>query len=301
MKLTRKKTDYETGRILSLPIDKIVPNPNQPRRFFSPEELQELANSIRELGILQPLSVRPLDQGWELIAGERRLRASRLAGLTHVPCIVFQTSEEHSSLLALVENLQRRDLDFWEEALALDQLIRTYSLSQEECARRIGKSQSAIANKLRLLKLPEHILDLLRDNGFTERHARALLKISDASLRGDVLRHIIDRHLNVSATEAYIEEISCELARYQAKKEAEQQHLRRQETVCAPSLEESAHPAPVRHARLKGTIKDMQLFYNSLQNALNILETAGIRGNVDKTEHQDEIVLTITLSKREAV
>ena len=266
MKLTRKKTDYETGRILSLPIDKIVPNPNQPRRFFSPEELQELANSIRELGILQPLSVRPLDQGWELIAGERRLRASRLAGLTHVPCIVFQTSEEHSSLLALVENLQRRDLDFWEEALALDQLIRTYSLSQEECARRIGKSQSAIANKLRLLKLPEHILDLLRDNGFTERHARALLRLEDAAAQDRAARWIVSHDLTVAKTEEYVEAMLS-----QAKP------LRRRTTFI---------------------LKDVRLFLNTVDRGLTMMKSAGVFAQCGREDTEDAILLTIRIPKQ---
>ena len=148
-----KKGLFETGRVLFLPVDAIQPNPYQPRRTFTQPELEELAASIRELGVLQPLTVRRREGRWELVAGERRLRAARLAGLESVPCLSIQTDSQSSSLLALVENLQRRDLDFWEEALAIRRLIDTYHISQEEVARRIGKSQSAVANKLRLLKL----------------------------------------------------------------------------------------------------------------------------------------------------
>ena len=177
MQLLRKKGMLDSNRVLFLPVDAISPNPDQPRRVFSQHELEELAASIRALGLLQPLTVRRGEQGWELVAGERRLRAAKLAGLTEVPCLSLQIDSQRSSLLALVENLQRKDLDFWEEALALDRLISTYHLSQEEAARRIGKSQSAVANKLRLLKLPCAVLERLRDAGATERHARALLPL----------------------------------------------------------------------------------------------------------------------------
>ena len=150
--LTRKGL-YDSGRVLFLPVEDIAPNPGQPRTQFSQPELEELAGSIRSMGLLQPLTVRRGEHGWELVAGERRLRAAKLAGLQQVPCLSVQADGQTSSLFALVENLQRRDLDFLEEAFALDKLIRTYHLSQEEAARRLGKSQSAVANKLRLLKL----------------------------------------------------------------------------------------------------------------------------------------------------
>ncbi len=265
MKLVRKKDTDTSGKILSLPITEITPNPNQPRRYFSPEGLQELADSIRELGILQPLSVRPVDSGWELIAGERRLRASRLAGLTHVPCIVYRTDEEHSSLLALVENLQRRDLDFLEEALALQRLIQTYTLSQEECARQIGKSQSAIANKLRLLKLPEHVLDLLRDNGFTERHARALLRLDDAAAQDQAARWIISHDLTVAKTEEYVEALL------------------------------SAKITPRRKPTY--ILKDVRLFLNTVDRGLAMMKSAGVHAHCGREDTDDAILLTIRIPK----
>jgi len=266
LKLVRKKDSNEIGKVLSLPVEDIVPNPNQPRRTFSAEGLQELADSIRQLGVLQPLSVRPLNHGWELIAGERRLRASRLAGLTHVPCIVFKASEERSSLLALVENLQRRDLDFLEEALALNQLIQTYSLSQEECARRIGKSQSAVANKLRLLKLPEHVLDLLRDNGFTERHARALLRLEDAAAQDRAARWIITHDLTVAKAEEHVEFI----------------------------LSQS------RSSRRKPTfiLKDVRLFLNTVDRGLTMMKSAGVHAQCGREDTDDAILLTIRIPKQ---
>ena len=155
MSLLRRKGLFESTKVLFLPIAAISPNPDQPRTCFSREGLEELAASIQELGVLQPLSVRrSKNGGYELISGERRLRASRMAGLTEVPCILVSVDSQGSSLLALVENLQRRDLNFVEEATALAKLIETYHLSQEEAARRIGKSQSAVANKLRLHRAP---------------------------------------------------------------------------------------------------------------------------------------------------
>ena len=184
MRFLTKKGLYDSGRVLFLPVEDIAPNPGQPRTQFSQPELEELAGSIRALGLLQPLTVRRGEGGWELVAGERRLRAAKLAGLQQVPCLSVQADGQTSSLFALVENLQRRDLDFWEEALALRRLQGDFALSQEELARRLGKSQSAIANKLRLLKLPQEVLSALRDAGCTERHARSLLRLPDGEQHG---------------------------------------------------------------------------------------------------------------------
>ena len=180
-------------QVVDLPISSISPNPNQPRTIFSPQELEELSRSISQLGILQPLSVRRVDHGWELVAGERRLRAAEMAGLSTVPCLPVNVDEETSSLLALVENLQRKDLDVWEEAAALRQLIDRFHLSQEEAARRVGKSQSAVANKLRLLKLPSDVIQTLRAAHLSERHARALLRLDSPELQSAALNHILSQ------------------------------------------------------------------------------------------------------------
>ena len=167
----------QTGRVLFLPLGAIRPNPAQPRSVFDAAGLQELAASIRQYGVLQPLSVRKKGSGFELVAGERRLRAAGLAGLREVPCLLVTADDQDAGLLALVENLQRRDLDYIEQAQGLARLMQQYHLTQEQAARRVGKSQSAIANKLRLLKLSEPVLALLRASGLSERHARALLRI----------------------------------------------------------------------------------------------------------------------------
>lgn len=267
MPLLRKKEANEVGKVYSLPVDAICPNPNQPRRYFSPDGLQELADSIRELGVLQPLTVRPLGREWELIAGERRLRAARLAGLTHVPCIVVEANEERSSLMALVENLQRRDLDFLEEALALAKLIDDYSLSQEECARQVGKSQSAIANKLRLLRLPPQVLRLLRDHGFTERHARALLRLEDAASQERAARWVVEHDLTVAKTEEYVE---CLLA-------------------------QASKPTKRRPTYI---LKDVRLFLNTVDRGLSMMKSAGVDAQCGREDTGDAILLTIRIPKR---
>ena len=265
MPLLRRKGLYETGRVIYLHPDVLHPNPNQPRKRFSPDGLEELAASIREHGVLQPLTVRKVDGSFELVSGERRLRAARMAGLSEVPCIVIDVDGVCSSLLALVENLQRRDLDFLEEAMALDRLIHTYDLSQDEAARRIGKSQSAVANKLRLLKLSPRLLDRLRQNGLTERHARALLRLETEEQQWEVLEYVIDHHLTVAQTEAYIE------ARLT--------------------------PPPPRKKKPTFILKDVRLFLNTVTKGLSMMKDAGMNAEYGRQETEDAILLTIKIPK----
>ena len=259
----RKK---EEDGLLYLSPARIVPNPNQPRQVFDPRGLEELAASIREHGILQPLTVRRVGEDYELVAGERRLRAAALAGLEKVPCLVVRVEEETSSLLALVENLQRRDLDFVEEAQALSRLIRTYGLSQEEAARRIGKSQSAVANKLRLLRLPPQAVELLREHRLSERHARALLRLDGPQAQLDALRYIIDHDLTVARTEAYIEGL----------------------------LAGKAQEPPRRPTYI---IKDVRLFLNTITRGLELVRSAGVDACCQRRDEGDAILLTIRLPK----
>lgn len=264
MGFMRKKGFFDSGKVQFLSIDAISPNPEQPRRTFDPESLQELAASIEELGILQPLTVRRRGGGWELVAGERRLRAARLAGLQEVPCLAISTDDTSSSLLALVENLQRRDLDFWEEGLALERLIREWGLSQEECARRIGKSQSTVANKLRVLKLPSPVLELLRDQGCTERHARALLPLEDPQLQTSAAHQVVKLSLTVAQTEALVQKLLT------------QQPKRKRPTFI---------------------IKDVRLFLNTISRSLDLMRTAGVDARCQKEESEGEICLTIRIPK----
>ncbi len=257
----------KSGRkqVLELPVDAISPNPDQPRSRFDQPALEELALSIRQHGVIQPLTVRRGAAGWELVAGERRLRAAKLAGLATVPCLISDADRETSALLALIENLQREDLDVWEEAEALRALIGEFHLSQEEVGRRVGKSQSAVANKLRLLKLPADVIDDLRQNGLTERHARALLKLPSAELQRAALAHILRYGLNVAKAEAYIDRL-C------------------------------AQPRPKKAVPILRT-KDVRLFLNSVKRGLALMQSAGVDASWGRQETDHEITLTIHIPK----
>ena len=258
----------ENGRVLYLPIRQIRPNPAQPRKIFDPEGLRELAASIEQYGILQPLTVRRVGGGYELVAGERRLRAARMADCSEVPCILLSVDQEQSGMVALVENLQRRDLDYIEEAEGLLRLIRQYGLSQEEAALRIGKSQSAVANKLRLLRHSPEVLERLRANGLSERHARALLKLPTEEERKEVIAVIVRQQLNVAKTEEYIDTY----------------------------MEKKAAQAPKRGMR-KLILRDVRIFLNSVNHSLDLIRGAGIEAQARQEETEHEIVLTIRLPK----
>ena len=207
MQCAKLKTYMETGRVVFLPARSIRPNPAQPRRVFREEALTELADSIRRHGILQPLSVRRVGTSYELIAGERRLRAGVLAGLAEIPCIIMNMGEEESGAAALVENLQRQNLDFVEEARAIARLMEKGSFSQEQAASMLGKSQSSIANKLRLLRHSEAVLTAIREGGLTERHARALLKLPTDALKFQAIDTIKKYTMTAERADSYIESL----------------------------------------------------------------------------------------------
>ncbi len=257
--------------IVQLPVGDIDANPNQPRRLFDDERLSELARSIAEYGVIQPLTVRLHYGRYELVSGERRLRAARMAGLRKVPCIILDVDMEESGLLALVENLQREDLDFIEEARGIENLMRLYGLSQEECARRLGRSQSAVANKLRLLKLPGDVLDALRANGLTERHGRALLRLPDDEARRDALGHITAAGLNVAQTDRYID------------------------SLLAPAPEKAGGAR-----RRSFILKDVRVFLNTVSHSLDVMKKGGIAAGMRQEETEDELIVTISIPKRPA-
>ena len=259
----------ESGRILYLPVGQIHPNPSQPRKIFDADGLQELAGSIRTYGILQPLTVRRRNGEYELVAGERRLRAAKIAGMTEVPCILLTVDEEQSGMVALVENLQRRDLDYLEEAQGLARLMRQYGLNQEQAAARVGKSQSAVANKLRLLRHSPAVLSALRENGLSERHARALLRLPTEEERLAALAVVIRQQMNVAKTEEYIDSL----------------------------LARKRQPEPKKGIR-KLIVRDVRLFINSVNHNLDLIRGAGIRAEASQEETESEIVLTIRLPKR---
>jgi len=192
---------------MDIPIELISVNPNQPRKVFEEKELSELSDSIREFGVIQPILVKRNNKGqYELIAGERRLRAAALAGLKKIPAIVRDADEKDSALLALVENVQREALNYIEEAVAYRRLMEEYGLTQSEIAKRVGKQQSTISNKIRILSLPPEIQQALTENQLTERHARALLKIDDDAVRKQIIGRVVEHNLNVKQTEKMIED-----------------------------------------------------------------------------------------------
>ena len=253
-------------------ISEIVRNPNQPRRYFDPEAIATLAESIRQYGVLNPLTVRrTANGGYELVAGERRLRAARVAGLTDVPCLLINADGEDSSVIALGENLQRRDLDFFEEANGFKRLIEQFGLTQEEAARKVGKTQSAVANKLRLLRLSQQNMELIRCNNLTERHARALLRLNDEADRINVTNYIIEHELNVSRTEEYIDEF------LKAKENPQ------------PVVEPESGKHVVR------LFKDVRFFLNTLNRAVGVMVDAGIGATVKQQESDDGLTLTICI------
>ena len=261
------KNFFESGRVLFVSTHLIRPNPSQPRKVFDQAGLQELAQSIVQYGILQPLTVRRRERDYELVAGERRLRAAKIAGVKEVPCIVVAVDELQSGMLALVENLQRRDLDYIEQAEGLARLMRLYGLSQEQAALRVGLSQSAVANKLRLLRHGPRVLQALRENGLTERHARALLRLEDEQLRMDAIDQIVAKQMTVSRTEQYIEALLAE------------------------------KPAQKRGLG-SFVMRDVRLFLNAVNHNLDLIKGAGIDAAAQREETEEEIVLTIRIPKQ---
>lgn len=274
MQTLRSRPGTRRGGIIYLRTDDLSPNPVQPRKRFDDEALTELSDSIKNYGILNPLTVRLRCGKYELVAGERRLRAAKLAGLREVPCILLDVNMEDASLIALVENLQRRDLDFIEEAAGISQLIRMFGMSQEEAARRIGKSQSAVANKLRLLRLPPDVLEALRENGLTERHGRALLRLQSPEAQRDALLYIIDNELTVAATDTYIEALLT------------------QPDTPAPTEEEEKP----EHRRTF-VLKDVRVFLNTLSRSIDLMKQGGIDAGVQRQETDDSLILTISIPK----
>lgn len=274
MPVLKKIARPERSTITYLPVDAICPSAVQPRKRFQQDALTELSESIAQYGVLNPLTVRRRGASYELIAGERRLRAAALAGLREVPCIIIDANTEDASLIALVENLQRRDLDFVEEAEGIAQLIELFGMSQEEAARRLGKSQPSIANKLRLLRLPRDVLGALRDEGLTERHGRALLRLPDEDAQRSALHEMIGQHMNVSAAEAYVEEL-----------------------LNAPPAAEN--PAELQNRRkTMFVLKDVRVFLNTLAHGLDMMKQGGIDADLQKHETDRELVLTISIPKQ---
>ena len=254
------------NKVVLLPIQEIVANPSQPRREFDLRELEGLALSIKENGVLQPITVRKNDdKKYELISGERRLRASKKAGFEEIPAIVVDATERQSAIYAILENIQRKDLTIFEEALALRCLINEWGVTQEEASEKLGKAQSTIANKLRLLSLSNVEQEIIIRNQLTERHARALLKVKDENLRVKILKKIVKRGLNVSETDRYIEK---------------------------------ATTLPVKKGKRCFIVKDIRIFINTINKAIDVMKSAGIDAETSKQENDGYIEYLVRIPTR---
>lgn len=263
----------DNSKLLNVPIDSVIPNPFQPRKTFSDESLQELSDSVKTYGVLQPLLVAQLDGGqYLLIAGERRLRAAKLAGLVNIPVLVGCFNSQEVAEVALIENLQREDLHFLEEAEGYELLLQEFSITQEQMAERVGKKQSTISNKLRLLKLSPAVRQILREQALTERHARALLTLEDEAAQQSVLQAVVENGLNVRQTEALIESLSEETA---------------------------PEEAAVGRKRIK-VIRDVRIFLNTIKKVVGDLKGTGVKVKVKQDVDGNDIVLTMRIPTKQA-
>lgn len=251
------------------------------RRIRCDESLAALAESIREHGIIEPLIVRRVlgiggEAEFTLVAGERRLRAAEMAGLTTVPVVSVEAGEVDAAILAIIENLHREDLSMFEEAASIQSLISLTGMTQEACAKKLSVSQSYVANKLRLLRMSEGEQEKIEENGLTERHARALLRLEDEEERGEVLSIIIKREMNVSRTEEYIEDIICAKSRM---------------------AERESKPKGSEQKR-KLVIRDIRLFYNSIDHAVDVIKKSGIPVESTRKEVEEGVLISILLPKK---
>ena len=261
-------------RLVEVNVASIHPNPYQPRATFDEESIAELAQSIQQVGLLQPLLVRKVDDGYELVAGERRLRAVTSLGMEKVACIVQQDIEDESSaMMALIENLQREDLHYLEEAQCYQKLLETYGLTQEELANRLGKSQSSIANKLRLLKLSDEVKAAMTEKRLSERHARALLKLTDDKQRLDAVERIAEKGLSVKETEQMVEKTLNKA--YDEK-------------------QDGAKPRP----KLMRIVRDYRLFMNTINQAVNQLRESGMTVEVQQSDRADGVDIKISVTRK---
>lgn len=268
-----KEKNREENKVMQIPVSEIVPNPHQPRTEFDYGDISSLAESICQNGILQPLSVRKIENGYELIAGERRLRAARLLQLKRVPCIILDISSRTSAVLALVENIQRQDLSFFDEANAIEKLINYYGMTQEDAAIKLGKAQSTIANKLRILKLSSEEKEMILKYNLTERHARALLRLGSKEERMEIINRIIKQNLNVERTEAVIDE-------YLGKVREKESYRKRSKVF-----------------------QNVKIFVNTINKAVETMKAAGIAADSKKIQNEDyiEYRVKIPINKKENV
>lgn len=269
----RPEKREDVKNITYVGIDNVRPNPYQPRKQFNKTALEELCESIKQYGVLQPINVRKItSNSYELVAGERRLRAATMAGLKEIPAIVVNIDDNDSAVIALIENLQREDLSYMEEAEGYNNLITEHHFTQEELAQKIGKSQSTIANKIRLLKLPPLVKKILADNNLTERHARALLKLHDEQLQLKVLKHVCEKGLNVKRTEELVERAIQRYTREEGVREGEKKCTR--------------------------AIKDIRIFVNTIRQAIDLMKKSGVNAKAAQLDRGEYIEFVVRIPKK---
>lgn len=258
------------SNIVNIDVNKIIPNKNQPRKIFDDKALEELSRSIKNYGIIQPITVRKIyDDIYEIVAGERRFKAVKLLNMETIPAVIIEVKEEESAAMALIENLQREDLDFIEEAYAYERLIEDFDLNQTQLAEKLGKSQSTIANKMRILKLPDSIKHKLREGGLSERHARALLKIDDEELLLNIVEKIINKDLNVSATEKLVN-----------------------------SIAEDINEKKMRDKRYVRNFINYKIYINTIRNAYNEIIKTGVNAKFEQNESDEFIEIKVKIPKK---
>ncbi len=268
LKEENDKISSNEEKIVMISPYEISPNPSQPRKYFTDEAIYRLADSIRNHGLIQPLSVRITENGYELIAGERRLRALKILGKTEVPCVITNVDNEESAHLAIIENIQRENLNIFEQAQAIANLMKVHCLTQEKIAEQLSCSQSYVANKLRLLKISEEERQDIIEYSLTERHARALLRVKDEDVRKSALKTIIRKNLNVASTEEYIDKLLTEKKREKTEK-----------------------------TKTKIIIKDMRLFYNTIDKAIETMRATGFDVETTKRETSETTEIVIAIPK----
>lgn len=273
------RADESSDQVLNLELDKLVPNPYQPRKVFDDMQLEELTRSIKEMGVIQPIVVRKVGDKYEIVAGERRFRASQKAGLTYVPAVVREFTDRELAEVALVENLQRADLNYFEEAEGYQRLIKDFSLTQEEIAQRVGKSQPTIANKLRLLKLDPLVRENIMVELLTERHIRALLKLSSPEEQMMILKEIYQNELTVRETEILIEDYLAGNVTFQEEEVLDEDQV------------------PQKRQKIKRIFKDMRIYLNTIKSAVTAIEEAGLNVEMTQEDYDDYIELKIKLPR----
>ena len=289
--LAENRAVNESSKIVFLSVDAICPNRAQPRNRFDTNTMIRLADSVRRYGILQPLTVRlaeppsnPREQSapiYELVAGERRLRAAKLAGLQQVPCIITSADDHLSAELAVIENLIREDLNMFEQARAFGRLIIRFSLTQEQIARKMSMSQSAVANKLRLLKFNEEEQQQILSGGLTERHARTLLRLPAGKQRLIAIGRVIAEKMNVAACESLVDSLlDNTLEDFRPGSRSE---LKKDAGAGEPT------------GRKKLVLKDLRIFYNSIERAVDILKQTGLHPEIEQKEEGGRVVISIAL------